>query len=187
MVLLRSFSTLVEGIDFEGKDLDAVTVMDGEEVSIHEQNFESDEIFEFPAGARAGNFMHEVFEQIDFTDAKKWGEVTSRALIRFGFDSNRWLPVILKMIHRVIAQKLESGFSLSEISQEERVEEMEFHFPIQAGRFSQLLESLPHESLLFRYLQGVGQERVLEIESEGYLKGLMDLVFRHDGKYYALD
>jgi len=161
--------------------------VDGEEVSTHEQNSESDEIFEFPSGARAGNFMHEVFEQIDFTNAKQWEEVTSRALAKFGFDPNRWLSVILKMIHRVIAQKLGSGFSLSEISQEDRVEEMEFHFPIQAGRFSQLIESLPQGSLLSRYLQGVGQERILEIESEGYLKGLMDLVFRHDGKYYLLD
>lgn len=184
-VLLRSFSALVEGIDFEGKDLDAV--VDGGEVSIHEQNSKSDEIFEFPSGARAGNFMHEVFEQIDFTDTKQWEEVTSRALAKFGFDPNRWLSVILKMIHRVIAQKLGSGFSLSVISQEDRVEEMEFHFPIQTGRFSQLIESLPQDSLLSRYLQGVGQERVLEIESEGYLKGLMDLVFRHDGKYYLLD
>ena len=184
-LLLRSFSALVEGIDFEGKDLDAV--VDGEEVSIHEHNSLSDEIFEFPSGARAGNFMHEVFEQIDFTDAKQWEEVASRALTRFGFDPNRWLSVILKMIHRVIAQKLGSGFSLSEISKEDRVEEMEFHFPIQAGRFSQLIESLPQDSLLSRYLKGVGKERTLEIESEGYLKGLMDLVFRHDGKYYLLD
>ena len=66
--LLRSFSGLVKGIDFEGKDLDAVD--DNNEVAIRREDSAADEIFEFPSGARAGNFMHEVFEQIDFTTEK---------------------------------------------------------------------------------------------------------------------
>ena len=184
-ILLRSFSALVQGIDFEGKDLDAVG--GGSEEISHGRRSTSDEIFEFPSGAQAGNFMHLVFEQIDFSDTAKWEEVSVRALTKFGFDPQRWLPVILRMLKKVLSQSLRGEFSLSEISMHDRVEEMEFHFPIKQGQFSQLIESLPQESLLSRYLQGVGQEQLLEIESEGFLKGLMDLVFRYKGKYYLLD
>ena len=183
--LLRSFSTLVQGIDFEGKDLDAVGG-ESEEIS-QVQSSLSSEIFEFPSGAQAGNFMHMVFEQIDFSNSVQWELVTVRALKKFGFDPQRWLPVILRMLDKVVSQNLRGEFSLSEIPMNDRVEEMEFHFPIKKGQFSQLIESLAQESLLSRYLQGVGQEQLLEIESEGFLKGLMDLVFRHKGKYYLLD
>ena len=184
-ILLRSFSALVQGIDFEGKDLDAVGA--GSEEISHGLSSPSGEIFEFPSGAQAGNFMHLVFEQIDFSDSAKWEEVSVRALTKFGFDPQRWLPVILRMLNKVLSQSLRGEFSLSEISMHDRVEEMEFHFPIKQGQFSQLIESLPQESLLSRYLKGVGQEQLLEIESEGFLKGLMDLVFRYKGKYYLLD
>ena len=184
-ILLRSFSALVQGIDFEGKDLDAVA---GEIEEISQvQSSPSGEIFEFPSGAQAGNFMHQVFEEIDFSDSGQWEVVTIRALKKFGFDPQRWLPVILRMLDKVVSQNLNGEFSLSEISMNDRVEEMEFYFPIKKGQFFHLIESLPQESLLSRYLQRVGQEQLLEIESEGFLKGLMDLVFRYKGKYYLLD
>ena len=183
-LLLRSFSALVRGVDFEGRDLDAVGE-DGEMFPV--RGSASAEIFEFPSGARAGNFMHEVFERIDFTKQEQWEEVSSQALKKFGFDQKKWLPVILRMLQKVLTQKLKDGFSLSEISMQDRVEEMEFQFPVKAGNFGQLIESLPENSLLSRYLHGIGKKRILEIESEGLLKGLMDLVFRHQGKYYLLD
>ena len=118
---------------------------------------------------------------------KNWNEVIKSALAKFGFDSQRWHPVIVRMIENVIGEKLSAGFSLSDISLEDRIEEMEFHFPTRSGVFSELCKSLPEESLLYRYLQGVSSEEILGIESSGFLKGLMDLVFRCDGKYYLLD
>ena len=47
------------------------------------------------------------------------------------------------MLNKVLSQSLRGEFSLSEISMHDRVEEMEFHFPIKKGQFSQLIESLP--------------------------------------------
>ena len=63
---------------------------------------------------------------------------------------------------------------------------MEFYFPIKKGQFFHLIESLAQESLLSRYLQGVGQNSFWK-SIGGFLKGLMDLVFRYKGKYYLLD
>ena len=182
---LRSFSGLVQGIDFEGKDFDAVE--ESREAGMLSENSIADEIFEFPSGAQAGNFMHEVFERIDFTDKSNWEEIIKSACTKFGYDSHRWYRVIFKMIENVTGEKLSDGFSLSEIPLEDRIEEMEFHFPTRSGVFSELCKSLPEDSLLHQYLQGVSSEEILEIESSGFLKGLMDLVFRCDGKYYLLD
>ena len=134
--LLRSFSGLVQGIDFEGKDLDAVEEL--KEVGMLSENSTVDEIFEFPSGANAGNFMHEVFEKIDFTTDKNWEDIIKSCLVKFGFDSQRWYPVIFEMVKKVVCEKFPSGFSLSQISFEDRVEEMEFHFPTHPGIFSEL-------------------------------------------------
>ena len=183
--LLRSFSGLVQGIDFEGKDLDAVEEL--KEVGMLSENSTVDEIFEFPSGANAGNFMHEVFEKIDFTTDKNWEDIIKSGLVKFGFDSHRWYPVIFEMIKKVVGEKFPSGFSLSQIPFEDRVEEMEFHFPTHPGIFSELCKTLSGDSLLHQYLQGVGSGEILEIESNGFLKGLMDLIFRFDGKFYLLD
>ena len=185
MVITRSFSGLVQGIDFEGKDFDAV--VESREAGMLSENSIADEIFEFPSGAQAGNFMHEVFERIDFTDKSNWEEIIKSACTKFGYDSHRWYRVIFKMIENVTGEKLSDGFSLSEIPLEDRIEEMEFHFPTRSGVFSELCKSLPEDSLLHQYLQGVSSEEILEIESSSFLKGLMIMVFRCDGKYYLLD
>jgi exodeoxyribonuclease V beta subunit len=183
--LLRSFSGLVQRVDFEGRDLDAVQLSEDETTLDHSEL--SDEIFEFPAGAQAGTFMHEVFEQIDFIDPRDWKKVIQAALSKYGFDSKKWLNVIHSMTWKVMHTQLKSGFSLGEVPRGDRVEEMEFYFPIRSGVISQLAEQLPESSYLGRYLRGLAGDQVLQIESQGYLKGLIDLIFRFDGKYFLLD
>ncbi|MDA7757271.1 exodeoxyribonuclease V subunit beta [Opitutales bacterium] len=184
-VLLRSFSGLVQRVDFDGRDLDAVqTTEDGGTLDHSEL---ADKIFEFPAGAEAGTFMHEVFEEIDFQDSRNWKKIIQVALEKYGFDSNKWLHVIYSMTQKVINSPLQSGFSLGDVYRGDRVEEMEFHFPIRQGVITQLAGELPDSSFLGRYLRGLAGDQVLQIESQGYLKGLIDLIFRFDDKYFLLD
>ena len=44
-------------------------------------------IFKFPAGANAGNFMHDMFEHLDFSDSSNWenfiGDTLSRQAYLF--------------------------------------------------------------------------------------------------------
>ena len=82
--------------------------------------------------------------------------------------------------------ELEPGLVLQSLERKDRMEEMEFYFPVHPGFLPQLASALP-ECLLRRYLEGVGKSEKHRIASDGYLKGLVDLIFRADGKHYVLD
>ena len=72
--------------------------------------------------------------------------------------------------------ELEPGLVL-QLERKDRMEEMEFYFPnsrIPAGTCLRLTGGL----LLRHYLEGVGKSEKHRISSDGYLKGLVDLIFR---------
>ena len=96
-------------------------------------------------------------------------------------------PVILGMVKEVMGTELEPGFSLNKLEKEDRLEEMEFHFPMAPGFLPELAGSLPDSSILKKYLVRLNPYDCSRIEESGYLKGLVDLTFRVNGKYYALD
>ena len=72
---IQSFSSLTRQIDFNGADLDGGTQL-WAGVS-DEESLSPDPIFDFPAGAHAGNFMHDVFEHLEFDDSTTWAGLLS--------------------------------------------------------------------------------------------------------------
>ena len=91
------------------------------------------------------------------------------------------------MVEQVMGTELEPGLVLQSLERKDRMEEMEFYFPVQPGFLPELASVLPEGCLLRRYLEGVGKSEKHRISSDGYLKGLVDLIFRADGKHYVLD
>ena len=184
--IVSSFSGLVEQVDFDGKDLD-----DEQESEDREQGATEDDplpqIFEFEAGARAGTFMHDVFEHLEFTDPSTWDVFISKKLRDHQFVDERWPDVIRGMVEQVMGTELEPGLILGSVERKDRMEEMEFHFPVRPGFLPELASSLPEGCLLRSYLEGVKKSDRHRISSDGYLKGLVDLIFRADGKHYVLD
>ena len=148
---------------------------------------ENQPIFKFPAGAHAGNFMHDVFEHLNFSDSSAWKELISKKLDDHQFDSKQWSPVILDMVHQVMDTELEQGFCLNLLNVTDRLEEMEFYFPVSSGFLPELAQHLPAHSKLKKYLDRISADECMRIEGDGYLKGLIDLTFRKDDKFYILD
>jgi exodeoxyribonuclease V beta subunit len=73
------------------------------------------------------------------------------------------------------------GFSLSSISQRAKITEMEFYLScrkIQAPALNLLLRSEGYLEAQYEYAFS---------EISGYLKGFIDLVFEHNGKFYIAD
>ncbi|NOZ02880.1 MAG: exodeoxyribonuclease V subunit beta [Deltaproteobacteria bacterium] len=137
----------------------------------------SDRTFmDFPAGARAGTCLHEVFERLDFQSPRS--EVVGKVLRRYGFDDD-WTDVVLEMARDVLDARVLPDFRLSMLTPAERVHEMEFAFPVGLLEAASLARALPdHADILKR----------LEFEPHrGQMKGFIDLVFRHEGRYYLLD
>jgi exodeoxyribonuclease V beta subunit len=90
-------------------------------------------LFSFPRGARAGTFMHEIFEKIDFSVQN--GEIerhVSKAIERYGYD-HKWDDPVTEMVNRVLNVPLydmDQEFTLSRIQPRDRMNELEFCFPI---------------------------------------------------------
>ncbi len=139
----------------------------------------------FPRGAAAGSCLHRIFERIDFRDPGTVpGEVVD-ALAAYGFDT-AWERTVTDMIRRTLRTDL-GGFKLEEIGTGERLVELEFLFP---------LRPVTRETLAAVYREAAGllppelPERMEGLRFEprrGFMTGFMDLVVRHQGKFYLLD
>jgi exodeoxyribonuclease V beta subunit len=183
--IVESFSGLTRQVGFDGRDLDGLS--DGEDQQEDFMGEEKTPIFKFPAGANAGNFMHDVFEHLDFSDSSNWETFIGDTLKRHQYDSKKWTGIILGMVEQVLCTELQPGFSLQNLEKTDRLEEMEFHFPMAPGFLPELADSLPEGTILKKYLTRLNREDCRRIEGDGYLKGLIDLTFRANGKYYVLD
>ena len=136
----------------------------------------------FPRGASPGTFLHGLFEDIDFTQpvTEEW---VSEHLQAGGFDE-QWQPVLLAWINAVLhAPLIESGLSLSQLTEKDKQVEMEFYIPI-----AQTLTSEKLDAAIRRYDPlSAGCSPLDFRDVRGMLKGFIDLVFRHNGRFYLLD
>jgi len=144
----------------------------------------ADDILRFPRGARAGECLHAVFEQADFTDATGWPQVIANVLRTqppqaAGTDSASWPAMVQRMLGDVTATPLHGGHLLSDISRGNRLVELEFSLP-SAG-----FDALELAATLRRHGYEVGALGFGRLE--GYLRGFIDLVYQHQGRFYVLD
>ncbi|HLA27946.1 MAG TPA: UvrD-helicase domain-containing protein [Syntrophales bacterium] len=142
------------------------------------------DIVDFPTGATAGHCLHMILDRIDFQDAGRWDEIINATVAAYPPESSgeskpEYLPMIREMLSNVLRSPLPGGFALCEVAAKKRLSELEFSYPVEnlnAGRLQALMAKhgrrLP--PLNFRDLKG-------------YLRGFMDLVFEHNGKWFVLD
>jgi len=138
------------------------------------------DILQFPRGPKAGECIHSVFEQIDFTDSSGWDSEINRALVQFGLANNHLHhEMLLQLVRDVLATPLADGFTLSQIPRQRRLNELGFRImapPLGAEQWNIWLSShqIPAPSLQF----GVPPK---------YLQGFIDLVIQSGDKFYILD
>jgi exodeoxyribonuclease V beta subunit len=151
-----------------------------------------DDVLRFARGAAAGDCIHALFERIDFGAPAGWPQAVADAL-RLHAPA---LPaaagpqaaalrerMLLRMLGDVLQTELPVGTArplrLADVTPGRRLAELEFHLPshaLDADRLNAALAALgqPVPRLAFRPLRG-------------YLKGFIDLVLEHDGRYFVLD
>jgi exodeoxyribonuclease V beta subunit len=149
-------------------------------------------IFTFPRGAKAGIFMHAVFEELDFTAASEEAiaRIVAKNLRLHGFDEV-WQACICAMVANVINAQLPTAagsFSLAELNKGSWLAEMEFFFPLRFISSAELRASLQGYCLDY---QAIDLEAVLASLQfkpvRGMVRGFMDMVFEQGGRYYLLD
>jgi exodeoxyribonuclease V beta subunit len=148
--------------------------------------------FAFPGGARSGTLLHDILEHLDFSarEGPSLEELVAGKLEEYAFEPS-WRDSLCSMLAGVLAAPLVAGcpaLSLSRIERRDRLNELEFYFPLKQFS-SALLRSLFAAHGGPAISGGIPEhlERLQFAPVRGYMKGFMDLVFRFDGRFYLVD
>jgi exodeoxyribonuclease V beta subunit len=198
---VSSYSSLVSRrtADIDLPDRDAFAELLGPLAGESESGFDTQksndfkDIFGFPGGALAGNFFHDVFEYLDYASCTPaaLAPPVQRLLQAHKFDSG-WLPVIVETLSNVLNVPLPAGgdtaFSLSGIALKDRINEMEFYYPINPITPQTLCAVFgrhDHPDSIGNFPVLLDKLRFSPVA--GYMKGYIDLVFQHQARFYLVD
>ncbi len=135
--------------------------------------------FSFPRGAFAGTCLHNILEEIDYSQPPEaWSDNISAELRRAGIAEN-WQELVTTWLIQILGTPLPGSCPLQEVTLARRITELEFLFPLEnmsMQRFNKVLSrfhipELAHPDSLIN----------------GLLKGFIDLVFEHEGRYFIAD
>ncbi len=191
---IASFSgvTSKAGHIFEPHDHDPLTDDPAEYSMQSEYISGGSTIFDFPRGAQAGTFLHEIFELLEYQrlTSDSISSIVRSSLAGHGFHE-QWLPAVSGLVADVTSARIipeYPDFTLSHLKKGEWQTEMEFYLPIRQlspDTLRLLFEGLLDENLFGEYYEVLS--RLSFRQSRGMLQGFIDLVFTHNGRFYILD
>jgi len=149
-------------------------------------------IFAFPRGAKAGSFMHDLFEHLDFTekDDAVMKTLVAEKLILYGFDIS-WQETIFDMIKKVLSVPLhpdQKDLTLSSLPASNKVSELEFYFPLQtlsSEKLKNIFLKYGNENLPKDFPEQI--ENLHFAPARGFIRGFIDLVFQFQDSFYLID
>lgn len=162
----------------DAKDYDSQNAI---EISTALLNENESNILDLPRGKQVGTALHRHFENCYFSDLANTEEIDKlRQSLQldetFTEPLQNWLQQIL---HTPLSNKI--GITLADLANKDCIKEMPFYLAIReyfdVEAFNRALKAhhhLPNEPLQFEQIQGM-------------VRGSIDLVFRHNGKYYLID
>jgi exodeoxyribonuclease V beta subunit len=184
---MGSYSALISGAIHEDatRDHDTHTAV-AESPDTLEAPVPEDDILRFPRGAAAGDCVHAVLESIDFTRPETHSTAITRALAAHPLRTAKTtaLPRMLSnMLADVLATPLlgdeDTTLRLEMVPPSRRLSEFGFILPSPRLEIDKLNGWLS--------AHGYGDSRLAARDLTGYLKGYIDLVFEHAGRYWVLD
>jgi len=151
------------------------------EISTALLNENESNILDLPRGKQVGTALHRHFENCYFSDLANTEEIDKlRQSLQLDETFTEPLQNWLQQISHTPLSN-ETGIALADLANKDCIKEMPFylaireHFDVDA--FNRALKAhhhLPSEPLQFEQIQGM-------------VRGAIDLVFRHNGKYYLVD
>lgn len=162
----------------DAKDYDSQNSI---EISTALLNENESNILDLPRGKQVGTALHRHFENCYFSDLANTEEIDKlRQSLQldktFTEPLQNWLQQIS---HTPLSNEI--GIALADLANKDCIKEMPFYLAIRehfdVAAFNRALKTyhhLPSEPLQFEQIQGM-------------VRGSIDLVFRHNGKYYLVD
>jgi exodeoxyribonuclease V beta subunit len=145
-----------------------------------------------PPGANTGTMLHAVLERFTFVRSRspELESLVAEALTAHRLDQALG-GAVMDMVCRSAAQPLSTPFGtfcLADTQPEHRVSEMGFHLPLKHTSARGLQELFSSRSIAHvpeRFADTFG--RLVFSPVHGFLKGFIDLVFEHKGRFYVID
>lgn len=189
---IASFTSLQHGAASEVSASDhdgrAATAKETTDETRDERPSIGDDFLDFPRGPAAGDCVHALFEHVDFTHRRQWPSAIAQALAEHPQTLPEWpaaeagkrlTRMLQHMLHDVLTTSLPGGIVLAALPRSDRLAELAFNLPATGITASTLNDWLRTHHYV--------QPRLTFPAMSGYLKGFIDLVFRHAGRYYILD
>jgi len=138
---------------------------------------------QLPKGTHTGNVVHTLLENNAFSDLALRKDISlqrDRACQRYGLKLQQ--PELLdELLQAVVTTPLsatDTGFCLMNLPEQQCLKEMPFYLAMQAMNVVQI-NTVLQDSPACQPLTGK--------QMSGYLTGFIDLICRHDGRYYVMD
>lgn len=158
---------------------------------------------DFPRGAKAGSFFHDILEHYDFRSPRPAAlrAIVEARLGSYQYPVEAWREPVCEQICAVLDTPLGESTArrplrLGDIPLAQRLSELEFRLPVATRALSEgdavsardlarvFLEH-PSPALSARYAASVAELGFVPLR--GYLRGYIDLVFQQDGSYFLVD
>ncbi|SAL19111.1 exodeoxyribonuclease V, beta subunit [Caballeronia peredens] len=158
--------------------------MPAQATSRDEAPLAADDILAFPRGAAAGECLHRMYELADFTEPSGWAAAVERALHEHPTPAPdalapRLRPMMLCLLADTVVTEIAPGMQLRDIATTRRMNELEFLFPAQSLDFAALRRVLGAHGF---------PDVALETGAlRGFIKGFIDMIVEHDGRYWIID
>lgn len=153
---------------------------------------------DFPAGTRTGYLFHAIFEKMDVADVDGPGlaALVAEELPRHGFEPSQSLAVerAVRTVCRAALDPGDPSLRLATLDRQTMLRELPFVLPADLSRHGPGPEAVRVLSDLLRKhgdsaaaAYAARAEALSLPEVRGFLRGVMDLVFRHRGRWFVLD
>lgn len=170
--------TLIEVKGQDDKDSETETVEDSE---LEKEALDLPR-FNFVKGANAGSYLHGVLEFADWQDSNKIESVSQEQALRYGLtlEDVKGVPHWMREVLHTPMAFGGTVFNLAEIEEQHRLPEMEFYMPVEKLKATSLNDWLK------AHLPEIEDNFHFE-DIKGMVKGFIDLVVFHQGRYYVMD
>ncbi|MFQ3249557.1 MAG: exodeoxyribonuclease V beta subunit [Glaciecola sp.] len=145
--------------------------------------------YQLEKGADTGNLLHDILEDVDFTDPN-WDEASSVALSKYHALSENERIALFDWLESCLKTPLNNDFCLAELGKSSTLREAEFYFPMPNLKVRDVAK------VMHQYRQHVQKRRALPAlpihmgdipELSGMMHGFIDLIFEKNDKYYVAD
>jgi len=184
-----SFSALVGGHETRsGHDIDAVQPLPGS------GGGPVVPLVDWPRGAAPGTVVHSVLEELDFQASAEAREATVERVLAAAGMGGKWVEPLTEGLHLAAQVPMGPGEpALRDLSTAARIDELGFTFPVRPGAGEELAAEELSAAFLAHATDPVVRSYAVRVGAlgfpplRGFLKGYIDLIYEHDGRYGVVD